>query len=76
MTKEEMHNLYNVTDIQQLCRMNDINAAGKKSALIKRILDFLDSGQQLHTTIKKRTWSWEEAHTLTYQSLVDDRYSK
>lgn len=39
---QELHNLYNVTDLQEWCRLHKADHTGKKSAVIKRILYTLD----------------------------------
>lgn len=42
VTGQDLHNLYNVTDLQDWCRQNKVDHTGKKSAVIKRILYTLD----------------------------------
>lgn len=42
ITGQELHNLYNVTDLQDWCRQHQVDHTGKKSAVIKRILYELD----------------------------------
>ena len=42
ITGQELHNLYNVTDLQEWCKLHKADHTGKKSAVIKRILYTLD----------------------------------
>lgn len=42
ITGQDLHNLYNVTDLQDWCRQHSVDHTGKKSAVIKRILYQLD----------------------------------
>jgi hypothetical protein len=42
VTGQDLHNLYNVTDLQDWCKQNRVDHTGKKSAVIKRILYSLD----------------------------------
>lgn len=42
ITGQELHNLYNVTDLQEWCKLHKVDHTGKKSAVIKRILYTLD----------------------------------
>lgn len=42
ITGQDLHNLYNVTDLQDWCRQHKVDHTGKKSAVIKRILYTLD----------------------------------
>jgi hypothetical protein len=42
VTGQDLHNLYNVTDLQEWCRQHGVDHTGKKSAVIKRILYQLD----------------------------------
>jgi len=44
ISKEDLHNLYNLTDLQQWCKDNNIEWLGKKSLIINRIFTFLETG--------------------------------
>jgi len=48
-TKEDLHNLFNATDLAQYCSQNKLSTAGTKTAVIRRIMLFLETG----TTEKK-----------------------
>jgi len=53
VSRDDLHNLYNVTDLQQWCKENAVYHMGKKSVLIKRILMFLETGEKPATPKKK-----------------------
>jgi len=54
ISKEDLHSLYNQTDLQQYCKKNGLAHAGKKAAIIKRIILFLETGQKIaHSPHKK-----------------------
>lgn len=46
ITADDLQNLYNLTDLQEFCRQNEIVHTGKKPQLIKRIITFLETGQK------------------------------
>jgi len=46
ITKEDLHNLYNVTDLQEFCKKEGLDHNGKKSLVIKRILNYLETGEK------------------------------
>jgi len=54
VSRDDLHNLYNVTDLQKWCKENSIYHMGKKSVLIKRIITFLDTGDKPVTPSKKK----------------------
>jgi hypothetical protein len=55
VSAEDLHNLYNVTDLQEWCKRNNLNYTGKKPAIIKRILHYLQTGQRpIKKLLKKR----------------------
>lgn len=46
ITGDDLQNLYNLTDLQEYCKQNDIIHTGKKPQLIKRIIQYLETGQK------------------------------
>lgn len=46
ITAEELHNFYNVTDLQEWCKQNNLDYSGKKPVIIKRIIEYLRTGQR------------------------------
>jgi len=53
ITREELHNLYNQTDLQEYCKEQEMLHTGKKSVIIKRILNFLETGNKETASAKK-----------------------
>jgi len=45
ITKEDLHNLYNLTDLQQWCKEQNIDHSGKKSLVIHRVFSYLETGE-------------------------------
>jgi hypothetical protein len=54
ITKEDLYNLYNLTDLQAWCREQDLPASGKKVLLIKIILEYLEKGVKPTQNKKKK----------------------
>jgi len=59
ISKEELHNLYNLTDLQQWCKDQHIDSVGKKSLVINRIYTFLETGA-IHSI--KKTKKQKQRH--------------
>lgn len=45
ITGQELHNLYNFKDLQIWCKQQNLNYIGKKGVLIKRILNYFETGE-------------------------------
>jgi len=45
-SKDELHNKFNLTDLQEYCKRNAIKSLGTKPLLIKRIVHYLDTGEK------------------------------
>jgi len=41
-----LHDLYNLSDLQEYCRAQGLDPSGKKSVLIRRIDVFLETGDK------------------------------
>lgn len=54
ITKQELHDLYNFTDLQEFCRSQGLDYTGKKAVLIRRIVTFLDTGDKGAQKPRKR----------------------
>lgn len=46
ITKQDLHDLYNFTDLQDFCRENGLEYSGKKALLIRRIIAFVETGEK------------------------------
>jgi hypothetical protein len=46
ITKQELHDLYNFTDLQEYCKEHELDYTGKKALLMRRIIAFLETGDK------------------------------
>jgi len=46
ITKQELHDLYNFTDLQEYCKEHELDYTGKKALLMRRIISFLETGDR------------------------------
>jgi len=54
ISKQELHDLYNFSDLQEYCRAQGLDFTGKKALLIRRIVLFLDTGDKGAPKPRKR----------------------
>jgi len=56
ISKAELHDKYNLADLQNWCKANEVSHQGKKSIVIKNIYEFLETGKKKEqkATKKKR----------------------
>jgi len=66
ITREELHNLYNLVDLQRWCQEKDIDPTGKKQLVIKRIYTFLETGE-IQSKKKKRPMKSSKSSTKVSQ---------
>ncbi|KAL6045814.1 DNA replication factor [Balamuthia mandrillaris] len=59
MTKQDLHNTYNASQLKEYCKENDMISSGKKPVLIKRILKFLETGEKEQPKGKRTTTAGE-----------------
>jgi hypothetical protein len=46
--------MYNVTDLQEWCKQNNLDYTGKKPLIIKRIIQYLHTGQRPQKKTSKK----------------------
>jgi len=62
ITRDDLQNKYNVTDLQQWCKENGLASSGKKPQLIKHILEYLQTGE-------KKNYLEKEEEKIEYKHL-------
>jgi len=43
---KDLHNLFNLTDLQKYCKQVELKSSGQKKKIIKRIIEYLETGKK------------------------------